>query len=215
MIASWPCPGGDEQAHTFDRGRAKRLLILPAWFDEANKLRHFTVQTMRLLDAMGADSFLPDLPGCNESLAPLSAQTLSGWKDAAAAAASHFRASHVLAIRAGVLLAPDLPGWRYAPASGPQLLRAMIRARLLASKEASRSESREELMAEGRGNGLILLGYPLGPEMLRGLETADLPDMPHLQLIAPSDLGGPGLWLRAEPGHDQTQAHALAAILAA
>ena len=47
-------------------------------FDEANKLRHFTIELMRRLDTAGIDTFLPDLPGCNESLAPLEAQT--GWQ---------------------------------------------------------------------------------------------------------------------------------------
>ena len=76
MIAAWPTPAGEEYAAAFDKGRAHRLLVLPAWFDEGNKLRHFTVETMRRLDGAGIDSFLPDLPGCNESLAPLETQAL-------------------------------------------------------------------------------------------------------------------------------------------
>ena len=116
-IAAWPCPsGGTEYAVVFDQGRAHRLLILPAWFDEANKLRRLTVETMRRLDAAGIDSFLPDLPGCNESLAPLSDQRLEVWRDAASAAAAHFSANRVLTVRAGAMLAPTLlSGWRYAP----------------------------------------------------------------------------------------------------
>ena len=61
--------------------------MLPAWFDEGNKLRHFTVEVMRRLDGAGIDSFLPDLPGCNESLAPLEQQTLESWRTEAAEAA--------------------------------------------------------------------------------------------------------------------------------
>ena len=109
MIAAWPAPDGEEYALAFDRGREHRLLILPALFDEANKLRHFTVEVMRGLDRAGLDCFLPDLPGCNESLAPLDGQTLVGWREAAGAAAEHHRATHVLTIRGGGLCAPE--GW--------------------------------------------------------------------------------------------------------
>jgi hypothetical protein len=215
VIAAWPCPGsGEEFALTFDRNRAHRVLVLPALFDESNKLRHFTVEVMRRLDSAGIDSFLPDLPGCNESLAPLEDQTLESWRAAAAEAAWHFSATHVLAIRVGALLAPEaLTGWRYAPAAGSAQLRSLLRARVLASREASRDEDREGLLAEGRQSGLELAGYRLGPQMIADLAEAALPDAGKLRDIAQGDLGGGALWLRAEPDHDPKQADALAAIV--
>jgi len=214
MIAAWPGLAGEEYAVTFDQGRANRVLVLPAWFDEGNKLRHFTVEVMRRLDGSGADSFLPDLPGCNESAAPLEAQTLEAWRAAALAATAHFAATHVLAIRAGTMIVPDaLPGWRYAPQAGSAQLRSLLRARILSSREAGREEDREALLAEGRQHGLELAGYRLGPAMVAGLEQAEF--APGRQRdIAQGDLGGPGLWLRAEPDHDPRQADALAAIVA-
>ena len=110
---------GEEMALCFDDFRRWRLLIVPALFDESNRMRRFTVEVMRRLDAAGVDSFLPDLPGCNDSLAPLEVQTLAGWKAGMTSAAHFFRATHVLAIRAGALLAPThIPGWHYAPQSG-------------------------------------------------------------------------------------------------
>ena len=112
MIAAWPSPSGDEYAIAFDRGRAERLLVLPALFDEANKTRHLLIETMRRLDGAGVDGFLPDLPGCNESAAPLATQTLHSWRDAAQAAAAHFAATHVLTVRAGALTA-GRPAGRY------------------------------------------------------------------------------------------------------
>lgn len=215
MIAVWPGPDGDEYAVAFDRGRERRILILPALFDEANKLRRFTVETMRRLDAAGCDSFLPDLPGCNESPAPLAAQTLRSWQDAAAAAAAHFGATEALAIRGGALCAPvELPAWRYAPATGASILRAMLRARAIASKEAGVDETRESLLEQGRETGLELAGYRLGAAMVRELETAEPTGGAALANIAQSDLGGAGLWLRAEPDHDPDQAAALAALVA-
>ncbi len=220
MITQWhaPLPGGgtsEELLIRCDQARARRVLICPAWFDEANKLRRFTLQVMRALDAAGVDSFLPDLPGCNESLAPLPAQTLDAWRSAAVAAAETTNATHVLTLRAGALLAPlGLPGWRYAPQSGPRLLRSMIRARTLAAREAGRAETGEVLLAHGRKHGLMLGGWNIGAELLSALEDAEPLPAAHQIEIAPAALGGPGLWLRAEPGDDPQQAAALAAILA-
>lgn len=170
MIAAWPGPAGEEYALAFDRGRVHRVLVLPAWFDESSKLRHFTVEVMRRLDGSGIDCFVPDLPGCNESLAPLEAQTLDGWRSAAAEAVRHFSATHVLAMRTGAMLAPDaLPGWRYAPCAGSSQLRSLLRARVLSSREAGRDEDREVLLLEGRQCGLDLAGYQLGAAMIADL----------------------------------------------
>ena len=221
VIATWRAPlsgGGfsDELLVSFDRARERRVLVLPALFDEANKLRHFTVRMMRALDELEIDSFLPDLPGCNESFATLGAQTLTSWQAAASAAAEAFVATEVLTIRAGALLAPSaLPTWQYAPQTGAKLLRAMIRARIIASREAGRSETQEQLLEEGRESGLMLAGWPLGAAMLRELEAAVPSDAATQYVIAQSQVGGGGLWLRAEPGHDQGQSEALAGIIAA
>ncbi|AOL94984.1 hypothetical protein BG023_112068 [Porphyrobacter sp. LM 6] len=220
VISTWNIPAADgtpaseELLVAFDRGRAVRVLVCPAWFDEANKLRRFTIEVMRRLDRAGIDCFLPDLPGCNESLASLGEQTLEGWCSAATAAASVLGATHVLAIRAGALVAPaSLPGWHYAPLGGPKLLRGMLRAQTIAAREAGREESSESLMARGRSEGLALGGWPLGADLLRTLESAEPALAPGQSEIAQSALGGPGLWLRAEPDDDAAQADALAAII--
>lgn len=221
MIFTWNIPAldgdmsGEEMLLSFDRDRPVRLLVCPAWFDEANKLRRFTVELMRRLDAAGIDSFLPDLPGCNESPAPLQDQTLAGWRSAMVAAAEAVAATHVLAIRAGSLVAPPgLPGWHYAAQSGPKLLRSMIRARTIAAREAGVSESSDELISIGRETGLILGGWPIGAAMFRELEAAEPALAAHQTSIAASELGGPGLWLRAEPDDDAGQADRLAALIA-
>ena len=205
---------GEELLVGFDRGRPVRMLVLPAWFDEANKLRRFTVEVMRRLDSAGIDSLLPDLPGCNESLQPLEHQTLAGWREAASAAAEVLGATHVLAIRAGALLAPDgLPGWHYTAQSGPKLLRGMIRARTIAAREAGKFETHEGLTALSREAGLSLSGWSLGQTMVSELETAEPALAPGQSDIAQSALGGPGLWLRAEPDEDAGQADRLAALV--
>lgn len=220
MIFTWnhPAPDGgppsEELLVALDRGHAARVLVCPAWFDEANKLRRFTLEVMRRLDAAGIDSLLPDLPGCNESLAPLEHQTLAGWRAGMAAAGNALGATHVLAIRAGALVAPAmLPGWHYAAQTGPKLLRGMIRARTISAREAGMAETSDGLMAQGRESGLVLGGWPIGAAMFRELETAEPALGPGQSDIAQGMVGGPGLWLRAEPDEDARQADRLAAII--
>lgn len=220
MIASYPAPlpgGGTakELALSFDRGRAWRLLIIPALFEEAGRMRRLTLEVMRRLDGAGIDCFLPDFPGCNESLQRLETQTCESWTLAMAAAAQQLRATHVLAIRGGALLMPEvLPGWRYAPVKGATMLRQMLRARIMASREAGVSETQEGLLEAGLEHGLTASGYQLGADFLRRFQSLIPPVTPRIAEIDQEMVGGGGLWLRAEPGEDRAQADALAAIVA-
>jgi hypothetical protein len=215
---SWPCPlpgGGtcEEAALQFDQARKTRLLIVPALFDEGNRMRRFTVEVMRRLDRAGIDSFLPDLPGCTESLQPLEAQDPTDWLDAMAAGARHFGASHVLGIRGGCLFTPDrLPALHYAPVKASSILRQMMRARMLASREAGREESREQLAQEALTHGITLAGYVLGTDFYRHFEP--MTASAKAKLVTQEQIGGSGLWLRAEPDENAAQADALAAIVA-
>lgn len=137
----------DELLITFDKSRSVRLLVIPALFDEANKLRRFTLSVMRTLDEAGVDCALPDWPGCNESLAPLTDQTLAMWRACASHVADRFDATHVLSLRAGALIAPaELRGWRYVAIEGPKLLAGLLRARIIAAREEGRAETRESLL---------------------------------------------------------------------
>ncbi|OYX65024.1 MAG: hypothetical protein B7Y88_10120 [Sphingomonadales bacterium 32-64-17] len=211
MLTTWQPPGGSEElAIRFGDDTGPCLLVLPAWFDEGNKTRHFTIETMRLLAGRGVPSVLPDLPGCNESLTGLTEQTLATWREAAAAAAAQFGCSQVLAIRAGANIAPGLPGFAYAPLAGKSALRALLRARTLAAKEAGHPETTEALLQTGKVEGLELAGYHLGAAMVAELAEAVLAP----SALVPLDPGGPLLWLRAEPEHNPEQAAALADLIA-
>jgi len=217
-MASWPCPGPggvtEELAITFKAGRTARLLIVPPLFEEMNRTRRLLVETMRRLDAAGIDSFLPDLPGCNESTQSFEAQSLHGWRAAMALAARHFAATHVLAVRGGALVFPvALPGWVLEPVKGATILRQMVRARVIAAREAGSSEDSAELLEAGRSEGLELAGYRLGAALVAGLESAR-PEDEGQREIRQSDLGGGALWLRSEPGESPEQAGALARIIA-
>ncbi|MBS0255524.1 MAG: hypothetical protein JSS36_10055 [Proteobacteria bacterium] len=210
----YPCGNGSEPAVCADQGRTRRLLLVPALFDEANRMRRFTVEVMRRLDVAGIDCFLPDLPGCGESVAPIEAQTPAGWRMAMTAAARHFAASHVLAIRGGALVMPELPGWAYAPAKGAGLLRQMLRGRVVAAKEAGREESTEGLLQLGLTGGIELAGYRLSSDFIAQFHNLELHSSEMISTIDQAMIGGPGLWLRAEPGEDAAQADALAAAVA-
>jgi hypothetical protein len=215
----WPCPAtdGDETAEyalSFDQGRQHRVLVIPALFDEGNKLRRLTVEVMRRLDGAGIDSFLPDLPGTNESRAPLKSHSLDSWTGAMLAAANHFRAGRLLAIRGGGLVMPKvIPGWHYAPVKGASLLRQMLRARILASRELGREETQDGLLAEGTSAGLELIGFPLGSAILSQLQERVPTQRDNISQIDQDMIGGGGLWLRAEPGENREQADALAAVI--
>lgn len=219
-VESYPCPlpGGaaaSELAVVFDQGRKHRILIAPALFDEANRLRRLTVETMRRLDGAGFDSFLPDLPGCNESERDLGTIEPEDWRMALDAAARHFGATHVFALRGGGLVIPDkLPGWHFAPVRGASLIKTLLRARIIGSREAGREEDAAQLMEAGRENGIELAGYSLSAEMLRQLDQAVPSKRPGLTQIDQETIGGSALWLRAEPDEDPGQADALAAVVA-
>lgn len=218
MPATWPCPGPtgmvEEHAVVFDRARAFRLLIVPPLFEEMNRTRRMIVETQRELDALGVDSMLPDLPGCNESLQAFSAQSLGSWRDAMAAAARHFAATHVLAVRGGALVFPtSLPGWVLEPQKGGAILRQLLRARVLSAKEAGREESSADLLEHGRNHGLELAGYRLSAALVAGLDAA-VPQDEGQVVLRQAVLGGSAMWLRSEPGDDSAQSAALARIIA-
>ena len=199
----------------YDQSREHRLLVLPALFDEANKLRRMTVEVMRRLDEAGIDSALPDLPGMNESLVDLGDQTLAAWREGASVAAKHFKATHVLALRGGTLFAPQhMPGWLYAPQKGAKQLRAMLRARTVAAREAGREEKLEDLQTSARRDGIELAGWQIGATMFAGLESAEIIVGSGHVSIDQEAVGGAGLWLRAEPDEDADQATSLAGIIA-
>ena len=183
-------------------GRA--ILIVPPLFDEMNRTRRMLAETMRMLAAKGVRALLPDLPGCNESIAEVAAQNLQSWSDAMMAAAGQLDATHVASIRGGALIAHGiaLPHWRLAPARGASILKTMLRARMAADKEAGRASSMESLLADAQKGPLELAGYLLSPDMLFSLEHGEAAPVEGARELALGQIRGSALWLRAEPGDD-------------
>lgn len=192
-----------------------RLLILPALFDEANRLRHFTLAVMRGLHAEGVDSFLPDFPGWNESLAPLDQQTLAVWLRCADRAACHFAATHVLALRGSAMLAPaHLPGWHYGPLPLASVLNQMLRAQVISSQERGHKDTRASLIEQGLTGNLTVCGYRLNPAMVQGLVEASSVSPSH-QTPIPHDVVGRALWRAAEAPDGEREAQSLVRYITA
>lgn len=218
MIAtSYPCPlpdgtSVDEYTLAFDRGLEQRVLIIPALFDEGHRMRRLCVDVMRRLDGSGIDSCLPDLPGTNESRARLGDINLLDWAVAISAAAKQFRATHILAVRGGGLVTPPgLRGWHYGAVNGASLLRTLIRAQVLSSRENDREVNGDDLLRDAQERGTELAGYHLGAAMVQQLQAAKSPQW--LVELDQELIGGNPLWLRTEPDADGMQADALAAYL--
>lgn len=191
---------------------ARTILVIPPLFDEMNRTRRMLVEAMRMLADRGVRSLLPDLPGCNESLADIATQTLHSWRNAMTDAARQLGATHIASIRGGVLIegCPALPHWRLAPAKGSSLLKTMLRTRIAADKEAGRANSMENLLADAQNGPLELAGYMLSPDMLFSLEQGEAAPMEGARNVALGEIGGSALWLRAEPGDDSAMSAAIA-----
>lgn len=208
--------GRHEFCLCFGIGFARQILIVPPLFDEMNRVRRMLVQTMRDLEARGIGSLLIDLPGCNESLAPLEAQNLDVWRDAVAHCAETLGATHIAALRGGALIddRPALPHWRLAPVKGASILKTMVRTRIAGDKEAGVATSEADLMAQAENMPIELAGNRLGPHMIAQLKCAE-PAAAHALLDRKlgEDVAGSPLWLRAEPAEDATMSAAIAADL--
>lgn len=224
MHLTYPYAGNLEFGIAIDKGRSGRLLLVPPLFDEMNRMRHTLVETMRALDALDIDSMLADLPGTNESLSPLQAQSLRSWTGAVCAAAEHFNANCVASFRGGALIdhgAGDaMPRWRMAPTRGSGLLRTLMRTRLASDKETGVRSSLDDIATLGRSRGVTLAGNDIPPDLFSGLDAAVPAAAPCLREVLPARemaegrvIGTP-LWLRAEPGHDPAMADAMAVDIA-
>jgi len=203
------CDASDAGAKkSADKGR---LLIIQPLFDEMNRTRHTLAQAMRSMAGRDIASAVPDLPGLNESEAPLEAQSLSIWKNAITAAAAEYGATHILSIRGGCLIDDiGLPVMRLAPVKGASLLKKMIRTRIAGDKEAGTATSEEGLTSRARLQNVELAGNIISPILWNELEKAEPADSEMAQEVKSADISGSALWLRAEPQYDADMAAGLA-----
>lgn len=206
--------GRSEYCLSFGTVDATRtILIVPPLFEEMNRMRRMLVEAMRALGEKGVRTLLLDLPGCNESSADMSVQTLLDWRNAVVNCASQLSATHIASIRGGCLIddAANLPLWRLAPAKGASLLKSMLRTRIVADKEAGISTTVEQLLTASQSAPLDLAGVLLRQEMLAELDMALTSTTTGIHEVALADINGTPLWLRAEPGDDPAMSAAIAA----
>jgi hypothetical protein len=175
------------------------LAVLPALFEEANRMRRFTVSVMRLLAERGIGTALPDFPGTGESLTSLASVSLADWQEHARNLAQLCTAS--IAFRGGSLLdGPFTHRWRLAPDSGERLMRDLVRATAM-----SAGVNAGEIDATARRDGARLAGNCLSAGLYTDLQAAvPVPD------AFVSAIEGPKLWRLAEPGDDPAYVIAVA-----
>ena len=200
------------------------VMALPL-FEEANRVRAFTVTILRALAEHGIAGVLPDLPGMGESLVDAADIGLRDWQEAFAAAVEGAGKSghvHGAAIRSGALL--DLQAalasrWCFAAQDARRMVREWQRTVGAAARETNVASVSLDAMglsdfvdiAGHRVPGRLLaeLAGPLTEDRANSAKRRDvrLEDDP-----GPSDARIPGapLWRRAEPGNDVVLAHALA-----
>lgn len=199
-------------------GSEVTVLVLPALFEEANRMRRFTVSLMRALAGRGVGSVLPDLPGTGESLTALADVTMIDWQEAVGSLADAHRREHgrclTVAIRGGAVMdaVADF-GWRLAPESGERVVRDLVRATAFSSGATT-----AEVDRLARAGGASLAGHYFSPglysELIEaeiggvGRRTARLADDAGLRDVT---LDGSRLWRNAEPGDDAEFAQAVAA----
>jgi alpha-beta hydrolase superfamily lysophospholipase len=218
MIGRYRWRGGEEHYLRLGEDAPVTLLVLPALFEEANRMRRFTVSLMRALADGGIGTVLPDLPGTGESTSEIADVTFAQWSEAINSVADTVsKPLKTVAFRGGALLdGAATAGWRLAPESGERLLRDMVRATAL-----SQGVSASELDKTARIAPTRLAGNIIAPHFYSALadaaplqgryRTARLEDD-----VAERDvtLTGSKLWRAAEPGEDAALVAAAAADIA-
>ncbi|RJF91431.1 hypothetical protein [Sphingomonas cavernae] len=211
---AYPWGGGRERIVRIGDDGATPLLLLAPLLEEANRTRHFLIQTMHGLAGRGFCCFLPDLPGTLESSVPIEQVSWNDWHDALACArAAIGRPFHLASFRGGALLDGAVEAssrWRLAPAAGESLVRELIRTKMAADREDGQTKSAAALEVHARSEGLEVSGYRLNAGFVSGLKTATSSAEGSVRslrlesdpLPADARIAGTPLWRRIEPSHD-------------
>lgn len=225
-LTSYAFNGHDELCLRAGSVNHKTVLLIPPLFDEMNRMRRMLIDVMRQLDEGGIGSFLPDLPGTNESLFPQEQASLTLWKDALTYCSATFNTPQYRAsFRGGCLIddfhndvSSDNKKWRFSPAKGSSLLRTMMRTRIASDKEAGLSTSIAQITEEAGHGQVNLAGNAISPAMFTELQSAEPDSAGNIRTAQlenkaqGADVGLPGspLWLRAEPDEDSILSTAIA-----
>ncbi|MEO9600715.1 hypothetical protein [Parasphingorhabdus sp.] len=202
-----------------------RVLLIPPLFDEMNRMRKMLIDVMRALASVEIASFLPDLPGANESLVAPNDATLVSWQKALESCAQQHEISHIASFRGGVLAVAGMQSthhWIFTPVKGATLLRTMMRTKVAAEREAGSNTSLADLTTQAETGSLELAGNIIGSKLFAEMNGAAIPEFQNQRIVRletdnkPSDAQIPGsaLWLRAEPDDDLAMSSAIAQDIA-
>lgn len=211
--------GGREVLLRFgpERGMLGTVLIVPALFEEANRLRGFTIALMRALAARGVASALPDLPGQGDSVWKTEHCAIDKWRAALGTAAATLGKPHLFAIRGGTLLDGECQvagRYHFAPVPGGDLVRDLVRIRQLSAEENDEPFNPEAIRPPGPP--VELAGNLLSRWLIDDLKaamprTADRVARPETDArAAQMRLTGTALWRRARPEEDHELIRAVA-----
>lgn len=204
---------------------SRRVMLVPPLFDEMNRMRKMLVDVMHILETLEVASFLPDLPGTNESLIALEQVTLSDWQRAIQACAQQHDISHIASFRAGALTVTAMENahhWVFSPVKGATILRTMMRTKVAADRESGLNTSLADLSAQAEAGPLELAGNIIGSELFAQLNAAEIPDLKNQRIVhlesenksCDMQIPGSALWLRAEPDEDPVLSSAIAENIA-
>jgi len=199
--------GKDEMVFTCGQENAKQhILFIPPLFAEMNKMRSTLVAVMRHLSNNGIASYLPDLPGCNESLVPFNLQNLSLWRDAMQNCVQQYNITHIFALRGGCLIDNimiDKPHYRLNKVKGANIIKTLLRSKVIAQKEAGIETNIATLSDDAQKSGIELAGYHLSASLFDDMQNAvPLPIDEVTEYKVGDDIEGSNLWIRSEPEYD-------------
>lgn len=202
----------DDTDDALNRGASPHILFIPPLFAEMNKMRQTLVQSMRILADNGIKASLADLPGCHESIVSLHDQSLSDWNSAMISCANQHDITHIASFRGGALI-DDLsrPTWRLNSVKGINIVKTMLRSKVISSKEAGHDITIDQLIETANSSGIELAGYDIGAKMFNALQIAE-PSISDTIFEAKTGqhIEGGSLWLRSEPEYDVAMAISLA-----
>lgn len=202
----------------------RQAIIVPPLFHEGERTRALVAALMRDLSGHAVGSTLVELPGLGEDGGPLPA-SLGPWRLRVADALTACGGTHVIAMRGGVLfdsLVPDARRYRFAPATGPAIVRDLVRSAAVDAQENGVATPPSRIADRAREAPTRLAGYPVPPGLFGDLERAQ-PDggAGRTARLAgdarPADarVEGPLLWRQAEPDDPHRLAEQLAADISA
>lgn len=171
------------------------VLFIPPFGEELNKARRMLALAARALNARGYATVLPDLYGTGDSAGDFGDADWAGWLDDLRATLAwietrHGEPVHVLALRAGALLASQLIAARalqprtlvlWNPViQGQQVVTQFLRLRMAGTLAEGGGEGTRELRERiAAGESLEIAGYTLSPALVQGLDAATLAPDPE------------------------------------